>query len=112
VLDVVEGEDIDVVGSQWREHRAEFPRRLTCRPSCELDAHDDPFSHPTERRHGGWKRLVVRRSLGLRAPVQEVHAALDRSQDVVGSDRGVAVRGEAETADGLAEFLVRARQER
>ena len=91
LLDVVEGEDVDVGGAQRREDGLQLPRRLTGRPGGELAARDHPLTFPAERRHGRRERLVVGRSLGLRAPVEEGHSPRDGIQHFVGGDRSRVV---------------------
>ena len=102
-LDVVEGEYVDVVGPEGREDRPQLRRGVGRRPRAELGADDDRRPVRAERGDGRGEGVAVGRPLGEALPVEEVHAAADRREHVVRSDRRLAVGREAEPADGAAE---------
>ena len=74
-LDVVEGDDVDVVRPDGGEDRPKFLRGLRGSPGGELHAHHNPVALATEGGDGGGERLVVGRPLGEPAPVEEVDPA-------------------------------------
>ena len=110
LLDVVEGQHVNVVGVQRGQDRAELDGRVGGRAGAELDADDDRLAPRSECRDRVAHRVGSARLVGEARPVEEVHATLDGMEHVVRRDgrRRPSPRGQSEPADRLAEGRGRA----